>query len=169
VLKLHPRLNRYDLLDDRVIAMLEEMASWPSAPPIWLDSLLFPKGVVMQRPPIDSIRVLAERFTGLRFMLLHAGGAQALAFFEAMASLPNVMLDLSYSLTRYAGTSVALDHRYLLERFDRRTVFGSDFPEVALADAVNAFEKLAAGLPDDKRDNVRSRTLAGWLNNAATR
>ena len=163
VLKLHPRLHRYDLLDPRVLALLEEMAGWPSPPPVWLDSLLFPKGVTMQRSPLDSIRFIAERFPSLRLMLLHAGGTQALAFFEAMAALPNVMLDLSYSLTRYARSSIAMDHRYLIERFDRRTVFGSDFPEVSLPDAVRAFETAAAGLPDEKIDNVRRRTLETWL------
>ena len=163
VLKLHPRLNRYDVLDPRVLALLEELASWSRPPLIWLDSLLYPKGVSMQRSPVDSVRLLAERFSGLRFMLLHGGGANVLPFFEAVSSLPNVMLDLSFSLTRYAGTSVALDHRFLIERFDRRTVFGSDFPEISLGDAVRAFEAIAAGIDPVKLENVRHRTLASWL------
>jgi predicted TIM-barrel fold metal-dependent hydrolase len=163
VLKLHPRLNRYDVLDPRVCALLDEIAGWPVPPLIWLDSLLYPKGVVMRQTAIDSVRVLAERFPSLKFLLLHAGGASALAFYEALAQQQNVMLDLSYSLTRYAGTSLALDHRFLIERFDRRTVWGSDFPEVSLPDAARVFEALAAGLPEDKVNNVRHRTLATWL------
>jgi len=139
------------------------MAGWPVPPLIWLDSLLYPKGVVMRQTPIDSVRVLAERFPSLKFLLLHAGGASALGFYEAVAQQQNVMLDLSYSLTRYAGTSLALDHRFLIERFDRRTVWGSDFPEVSLPDAARAFEALAEGLPEDKVNNVRHRTLATWL------
>ena len=163
VLKLHPRLNRYDLLDARVFGLLDELASWDAPPLVWIDSLLFPKGVVMQQTPIASVRILAERYPALRFLLLHGGGANALAFYEAIASLPNVMLDLSYSVNRYAGTSLSMDHRFLIERFDRRTVWGSDFPEVSLPDATRAFETLAAGLPPDKVDNVRYRTLAAWL------
>ena len=163
VLKLHPRLNRYDVLEPRVIALLEEIAGWRTPPLIWVDSLLFPKGVAMQRTPIDSVRLLVERFPSLRFLLLHGGGANALAFYEALAPIQNVNLDLSYSLTRYAGTSLAMDHRFLIERFDRRTVWGSDFPEVSLIDATRSFEALAAGLPADKVDNVRYRTLAAWL------
>ncbi len=164
VLKLHPRLNRYDLLDGSVLALLDELAEWSAPPPVWLDSLLYPRGVTLRRSPIESIRHLAERYPGLRFMLLHAGGASALAFFEALASLPNVMLDLSYSLIRYQRTSVALDHRFLAERFDRRTVFGSDFPEVSIGDAVSALETIVAGLPPEKADNVRSQTLSRFLN-----
>jgi predicted TIM-barrel fold metal-dependent hydrolase len=163
VLKLHPRLNRYDILDARVMALLEEMASWNAPPLIWIDSLLFPKGVTMQRSPVDSVRQIAERLPSLKFVLLHGGGANALAFYEAVASLENVTLDLSYSLTRYAGTSLATDHRFLVERFDRRTVWGSDFPEVSLPDAVRGFEALIDGLPDDKVNNVRYQTLATLL------
>jgi predicted TIM-barrel fold metal-dependent hydrolase len=168
VLKLHPRLNRFDPLDPRALAMLEEIASWPKPPLIWLDSLLYPSGVAMQRSPVESVRYLAERFPALRFTLLHGGGASALAFFEAVAPLRNVVLDLSYSLTRYRNSSVALDHRFLVERFDRRTVFGSDFPEVPLADAISAFEQIANGLDPVKVDNVRARTLDAWLGGAAT-
>jgi predicted TIM-barrel fold metal-dependent hydrolase len=163
VLKLHPRLNAYDVLDAKVLALLDEMAGWSAAPPIWLDSLLYPKGVTMRLSPVASVRHLAERYPGLRFMLLHAGGASALAFFEALASLPNVMFDLSYSLTRYQATSVALDHRFLTERFDRRTAFGSDFPEVPIPDAVRALEALVEGLPEEKANNVRHGTLARLL------
>jgi predicted TIM-barrel fold metal-dependent hydrolase len=164
VVKLHPRLNRYDLLDPNVLALLDELSAWSAPPPIWLDSLLYPKGVIPRLSPTESIRHLAERYSRLRFMLLHAGGANALAWFEALAALPNVMLDLSYSLTRYQRTSVALDHRFLAERFDRRTVFGSDFPEVSIADAVAALEAIVAGLPQEKADNLRSQTLARFLN-----
>jgi predicted TIM-barrel fold metal-dependent hydrolase len=163
VLKLHPRLNGYDVLDGKVLTLLDEMASWTTAPPIWLDSLLYPKGVTMRLPPVDSIRYLADRYSGLRFMALHAGGANALVFFEALASFPNVMMDLSYSLTRYKGTSVTLDHRFLVERFDRRTVFGSDFPEVAIPDAAAALEGIVDGLPPEKAENVRRLTLAQLL------
>ena len=163
VLKLHPRLHRYDLLAPAVLALLDEIAGWRSAPPIWLDSLVYPKGIAMRFSAVESIRQLAERYPGLRFMLLHAGGAAALAFFEALSAAPNVFLDLSYSLTRYEGTSVALDHRFLAARFDRRTVFGSDFPEVSLADAVRVLEALLDGLPQEKADNVRHRTLTSLL------
>jgi predicted TIM-barrel fold metal-dependent hydrolase len=163
VLKLHPRLNRYDLLDPAVLALLDEMASWRAAPPIWLDSLLYPKGVTMRLSPVESVRHLADRYPDLRFMLLHAGGARVLTFFEALASAPNVMLDVSYSLTRYRGTSIALDHRFLAQRFDRRTVFGSDFPEVSIGDAVRALEAMLDGLPGEKADNLRYRTLSALL------
>lgn len=166
VLKLHPRLNRYDLLDPRATAMFEELGTWRRAPAIWLDSLLYPAGVRMKRPIVETLRHLVEQFSNLRFVLLHAGGAKALEFYDAFAPLPNVLLDLSYSLTRYAGSSLAQDHRFLLERFDRRVVFGSDFPEVSLVEATAAFERLGAGLPRDKVDNVRRGNLRALLGRA---
>ena len=163
VLKLHPRLNRYDPLEPRAVAMFEELSSWGRPPLIWLDSLLYPPGVDMQRSLVDTLRGIATRFGKLRFVLLHAGGARVMELYDACAPLGNVLLDLSYSLTRYEGSSIGADHRFLVQRFDRRTVFGSDFPEVSLPDATSAFERLVDGLPRANVDNVRRSTLMAWL------
>lgn len=163
VVKLHPRLHRYDVLDPRALVLFEELASWPRPPAIWLDSLLHPPGIQMTATPEESVRFLGESFPTLRLTLLHAGGASALKFYEVIASLPNVFLDLSYSLTRYRTSSLALDHRFLIERFDRRTMFGSDFPEVGLPEATRAFEALAHDLPAAKADQVRFQTLSTCL------
>jgi predicted TIM-barrel fold metal-dependent hydrolase len=162
-LKLHPRLHRYDLLDPRVLAALERLAGRQAPPVIWLDSLIYPPGVLVRQPLVESVRHVVQRFPGLRFVLLHAGGSRALEFYDAVAGLPNAVLDLSYSLTRYAGSSVSLDHRFLVERFDRRTVFGSDFPEVGPVEAVRAFERLVEGLADERVGNVAGATLERFL------
>lgn len=164
IVKLHPRLNRYDPLDPRVLAFLDELASWKTPPAIWIDSLIYPRGVRLSLPIAHTIRHLAERYGGLTFVCLHAGGAAALELFDAIRACPNVYLDLSYSLVQYARSTVAVDHRFLLERFDRRTVFGSDFPEVGLPEATGRFEALAEGLDTVHAENVRSRTLDQLLN-----
>jgi predicted TIM-barrel fold metal-dependent hydrolase len=156
-------LNRYDPLDPRALAFLDELTSWKTPPAIWLDSLIYPRGVPLAMPIAQTMRHLAERYGNLTFVCLHAGGALALELFDAVRACPNVYLDLSYSLVCYARSSVALDHRFLLERFDRRTLFGSDFPEVALPEATARFEALAEGLEAAKAENVRSRTLAQLL------
>ena len=48
-LKLHPRLNRYDPLDPRCLAVLEEITSWKEPLPIWLDTLFYYRGGQLQK------------------------------------------------------------------------------------------------------------------------
>jgi uncharacterized protein len=159
VLKLHPRLNRYDPLDERCLAVLAELASWARPLPVWLDSLFHFRGGVLQQPVVETIHMLVNRFSALTFVILHSGGSWVLQVAEAISDCPNVFLDLSFVVQRYVGSSVWNDLQYLLRRFDQRLVFGSDFPEISPAAALADFERLAEGLPVDKRENILSKNL----------
>ncbi len=159
VLKLHPRLNRYDPLDSRCLAVLEELASWSRPLPVWLDTLFYYRGGTLQKSVPCTIHELVGRFPNLTFVMLHAGGSWALSLSEALRDCPNAFLDLSYTLSRYTGSSVWSDLRFLLETFDRRMVYGSDFPEFSIASALDKFRTLADGLPLDKWENVLCRNL----------
>lgn len=162
-LKLHPRLNRYDPLDPRCLAILEEIASWEHPLPIWLDTLFYYRGGQLRKPPVDTIHELAGRFPSLQFVFLHGGGSWILQVAEAIRDCPNAYVDLSFTLRRYRGSSIARDLRYLVSVFDRRLIFGSDFPEVGLTEALAEFKELTAGLPEEKRANVLGRNLSQIL------
>jgi predicted TIM-barrel fold metal-dependent hydrolase len=163
VLKLHPRLNRYDLLDPACLRLLEELASWSRPMPVWVCSLVHAPGVALRKAPVETACELADRFPSLDFVFLHGGGPLALQLADALRERINTYMDLSMSLPRYAGSSVALDHRWLLSRFDRRTVFGSDFPETGIGEAQNALRLAGYDLPAEKLANVAGDTLARLL------
>jgi len=162
-LKLHPRLNRYDPLDERCVAILEEIASWKHSLPIWLDTLFYYRGGQLRKPPVDTIHQIVGRFPTLQFVLLHSGGSWILQAAEAIRDCPNAYLDLSFTLHRYQGTSIVGDLRYLVSTFDRRLIFGSDFPEVGIGRALKEFQELADGLPPEKCANVLGRNLSQIL------
>jgi predicted TIM-barrel fold metal-dependent hydrolase len=163
VLKLHPRLNRYDPLDERCIEVLEELASWDRPMLVWIDSLFGGRGVTMRKATTESAATLADRFPALQFVFLHAGGPLALTFAEALRDRSNVTLDLSFTLMRYAGSSLDADLRWLLGHLDRRLIFGSDFPEYAIGEAFDALRTLGEGLPDEKLRNVAGDNLSRLL------
>lgn len=162
-LKLHPRLNRYDPLDPRCLAVLEETASWEQPLPIWLDTLFYYRGGRLRKPPVDAIHELVGQFPSLTFALLHGGGSWILQVAEAIRDCPNAFLDISFTLQRYRSSSIAADLRYLLGSFDQRIVFGSDFPEVAIGSALESFREIAEGLPPDKKSNVMGGNLSRIL------
>jgi len=162
-LKLHPRLNRYDPLDRRCLAVLEEVASWKHPLPIWLDTLFYYRGGALQKPPVDTIHELVGRFPSLTFVLLHGGGSWILQVAEAIRDCPNAFLDISFTLQRYRSSSIAADLRYLLNSFDRRVIFGSDFPEVSIPGALESLREIAGEIPPDKFANVLGGNLSRIL------
>ena len=162
-LKLHPRLNRYDPLDPRCLAVLEEMASREQPLPIWLDTLFYYRGGQLRKPPVDTIHELVGRFPALTFVLLHGGGSWVLQVAEAIRDCPNAFLDISFTLQRYRSSSIAADLRYLLNNFDRRVVFGSDFPEVGIGAALASVREIADGIAPEKCINVLGGNLSRIL------
>jgi predicted TIM-barrel fold metal-dependent hydrolase len=162
-LKLHPRLNRYDPLDPRCLAVLEEIASWKRPLPVWLDTLFYYRGGTLRKPLVDTIHELVGRFPSLTFVLLHGGGSWILQVAEAIRDSTNAFLDISFTLQRYRTSSIAADLRYLVSTFDQRVVFGSDFPEVAIGSALESLQEIASGVSTDKYANVVGANLSKIL------
>lgn len=162
-LKLHPRLNRYDPLDLRCLAVLEEIASWDPPLPVWLDTLFYYRGGELRKPPVDTIHELVGRFPSLPFVLLHGGGSWILNVAEAIRDSPNAFIDISFTLHRYRSSSIAVDLRHLLSSFDKRIVFGSDFPEVSIRTAWQSFGEIANGISSEKCSNILGGNLSRIL------
>ncbi len=163
VLKLHPRLNRYDPLDPRALAVLEEIAASERPPVIWIDTLFHFPGAALRKSVPETISELVGRYPTLNFILLHSAGPWALQVAAAIRSCQNAFMDISFTIQRYAGSSVELDLRWLLEHFDRRLVFGSDFPEVAPRTALEDFKRLAHDTGQEKQENILGRNLQQLL------
>jgi len=157
--KLHPRLNHYDPSDTRVFGLLDEIASWPKPLPLWIDTLFYYPGGALKKPPVETIHAIVGSYPGVTFFLSHAGGPDILRLSHAVRSCPNAFLEISLTLTRYVGSSVEMDIRYLLKTFEQRLVFGSDFPEVSLSQARNAFDGLAEGSNPLASESVLGRNF----------
>jgi predicted TIM-barrel fold metal-dependent hydrolase len=162
-LKLHPRLNRYDPLDPYCLEALDAMTSFNNPLPVWLDTLFYFRGGKLRRPLVDTIHELVGRFPSLKFVLLHGGGTWILQVAEAIRDCPNAFLDLSFTMTRYKSSSIGADLRFILENFDQRVIFGSDFPEVSIENALAAFRDLAGALSPGKCTNILGRNLMGKI------
>jgi predicted TIM-barrel fold metal-dependent hydrolase len=158
-MKLHPRLNHYDPLDSRCLAVLEVLASEKRPLPVWLDTLFYYRGGSLRKPVVDTIHELVGRFPSITFVLLHGGGSWILQVAEAIRDCPNAFLDVSFTLHRYQNSSIAADLRYLASTFDRRLLFGSDFPEVSVRSALESFQQLTRGIPSEKCTNVLGENL----------
>src|ERR1700733_14430206 len=163
-LKLHPRLNGYDPLHIKVIQALRTAGDQGLI--VFLDTLFRQAGRATRNAPdlADALAVAAPQTT---IILLHGGGSQVLAMSEVVAAHSNLVLDLSFTIHRFAGSSVDDDLRFLMRTFDRRMVVGSDFPEYEPLATRDRVCQLCTGLDPVKAKNVLAanleRLLAPWL------
>jgi predicted TIM-barrel fold metal-dependent hydrolase len=156
-IKLHPRLGRYDPLDSRALDIMRAAADHGLV--VFLDTL-FRQRDRPTAPAADTIDRIAATCPGVTMVLLHGGGTQLLDVAQVVRLYANLLLDLSYTLLAFTGSSVDMDLTWVLKHLDRRVVIGSDMPEFTPAETFNRVDELMYGLPDVKHANVTYENLA---------
>lgn len=59
-----------------------------------------------------------------------------------------MLLDLSLTLPRFAGSSIGQDIKFLFNTFEKRIVLGSDFPEYTFSDIYKSLRLLDISVGD---------------------
>jgi predicted TIM-barrel fold metal-dependent hydrolase len=155
--KIHPRFSGLSVRDPRFAQTLRMAAA--------ADLIVFHCSYQFAADnslhPVDPLPWLLEAVgeaPTLRMVLLHGGTVELLRYAASVRVHPNVLLDLSWTLQKYEGSSLDQDISYLFRTFDRRMCIGTDYPDYEPAHLRARFEALADGLPPDKRENI------GWKN-----
>ena len=156
-IKLHPRLGGYDPLDPRALDTIR--AAGDAGMVVFLDTLFRQRGRATPCAA-DVIDRMVTSCPGVRIVLLHGGGTEILDVAQVVRIHENLLLDLSYTLIAFAGSSVDLDLAWVLRHLDRRVVVGSDMPEYTPSEAFGRVEDLMRDLPPVKRANVTYENLA---------
>jgi predicted TIM-barrel fold metal-dependent hydrolase len=156
-IKLHPRLGGYDPLASICVTAIRAAAE--AGLVVFLDTL-FRQRAHATRYAADTIDQIVHECPGARIVLLHGGGSALLDVADIVRQHPALVLDLSFTLMRYAGSSLDADIRWVMGRFDQRVVIGSDMPEYTPGEAFGRAESLAQGLAEDKWANIAFRNLA---------
>lgn len=161
-IKLHPGLSGIDIRGEGLREVLCEAGSRQL--PVLLCTFLcrqthhgLPCSYLDFGPLLDS---LAEH---PKMILLHGGDVNVLGLMEICRPYQNVLLDLSFTLCRYEGSSVDLDLRYLFQNFDQRICVGSDNPQFSLAQFRRRFDELSAGVDREKKLNAAHRNLRSFI------
>ena len=155
-IKLHPRLNSYDPLDEKCIAVLNAAAEHKLV--ILLDTLFRRRGLATTNAP-DTIDYLSNACPDTSILLLHAAGPQMFELFEIVRANPNLMIDFSFTIMRYSGSRLDGDMRYLFQTTDQLATIGSDFPEYSPMQVLERFKHLSAGLEPHRIDNITHKNL----------
>jgi predicted TIM-barrel fold metal-dependent hydrolase len=155
--KLHPRLNGFDPLDSRCADAINEASRRGLV--VFLDTLFRQRGRATSNAA-DVVDRLATACPDARIVLLHSGGPAILEVSQVARLHDGLLLDLSFTLVRYAGSSLDADISWLMRDLDQRLVVGSDMPEITPTAAFERAEQLAQGLPEEKRTNIFHANLA---------
>jgi len=161
-LKIHPRFSRIDLRSAALREVLSQAGSRNM--PILFCTFLY--GQSYSTTPcsyLDFGPLLAALAPTSKMVLVHGGDVNLLALMEVMRPHRNILLDLSFTLCRYEGSSVDLDLRYLFRNFDQRICVGSDNPQFSLAQFRRRFDELTAGIDRDKRLKAAHRNLQSFI------
>jgi len=164
-LKLHPRLQKFDMLDPRVsrlVALAGEMQL-----PVLIDA--FPDGdwLLDGFSPLAFAK-LARECPGTRIIIAHLGGHHCIDLMMLAKRIPNIWFDLSYSLLYYAGSSVVADLMYCCKSLRYSRVFyGSDYPDRPVDVTLEASLRIFAdhGVKDEALDALLWKNAAdfyGW-------
>ncbi|MBF8271058.1 MAG: amidohydrolase [Magnetococcales bacterium] len=151
-LKLHPRLQHFDLEEERsrnLVSLAGEMGV-----AVIVDA--FPDGdwLAMGFSPLVFAR-MAQKCQKTRIILAHFGGHHCIDFMMIAKRIPNLYLDFSYSLLYYYDSPTVQSLLYCFRSMKyERIFFGSDYPDRPVADVLDASRAIFTEcgiLPTDQR------------------
>ena len=156
-IKLHPRLNGYDPLDAKMIAAVDACGELGLV--VLLDTLFRRQGLATRHAP-DVIDHLAAACPDTRILLLHGTGPTMMELYEIVRCHDKLMLDLSFTIMRYRGSSrLDDDMHFLFKTTDQLVTVGSDFPEYSPLATLERLAALTEGIDEHRLENIRWRNL----------
>jgi len=108
---------------------------------------------------IEWLKVAPEA----KVVLVHGGDVQVLRYAELVRFNPNLLLDLSLTIMKYAGSSIDMDIRFLFQQFDRRICIGTDFPEYTHEALRQRFDYFSKDIATIKKENIAFKNLINFL------
>lgn len=159
-IKLHPGLGKYplnanllqptcELAGQQKLVVFVCTYQYSSAVPV-TDSLI-------------EVWNLVGACPNTKFVLMHGGGPRLLECLEIARSRPNVLVDLSFTIMKFRGSSVDLDVRFALSRMDQKICIGSDYPDFSPAALTIFMNDLEATIDKEKVNNATGLNLAMFL------
>jgi predicted TIM-barrel fold metal-dependent hydrolase len=145
-IKIHPRFCGLSLDSTEIDKVLKIAGKHDLV--CFICTLHRPPSAPLKRPLYDVIHEICENNKKTRIVLVHGGYYELLPTSEIIRSYENVLLDLSLTLPRFAGSSIGQDIKFLFNTFEKRIVLGSDFPEYTFSDIYKSLRLLDISVED---------------------
>lgn len=156
-IKIHPRLSKVHYLDPTIVAAVQYAAELNLL--VLVCTYYFSGEQLSAENDSKALHQFLIHSPKTNIILLHGGVTQLLHVAEIAKQFPHVLLDLSYVLCKFEGSSLDLDIQYLFKHQDRRICIGSDSPEYSHTQMRERFEFFAKDISLVKKQNIGYKNL----------
>ena len=162
-IKLHPRIGDF-LLDNAILSdIIDEATNCGLI--VFLCTYFYGN---KQSIAINNVSQLGDLLLNVspqsQIVLLHGGGVRLLETTEIARAFPNILLDLSFTLCKYEGSSLDIDIKYLFNKFDQRICVGSDHPDISIFQLRQRFDFFSQDIDEEKLKNIAFKNIEKLLN-----
>jgi predicted TIM-barrel fold metal-dependent hydrolase len=164
-IKLHPRIGKFNLTHPLLPLTIDKANEFGLT--VFLCTYFYDN---KKDSCLNNINTLIQLLTTIgtksKIILLHSGCVLLLEYIEIARAFSNVLLDLSFTLCNYQGSSIDLDLQYVFENFDRRICVGSDHPQFSLENFRKRFEHFSSKIELEKAENIAYKNINSFIANA---
>lgn len=157
-MKVHPRLTGIHPLSEDLEAFYDLACN--AGLPVIFDTYI--RGTRLPLGDLTPLTydALARKHPDLKIVLAHAGAHRVLEALAVAQTHENVYLEVSHILMYFAGSALAGDILFAMNKIDRKLIYGSDFPEYSIESYADHARELVAGLDDFDVEGFFGRTAA---------
>jgi len=160
-IKLHPRISGFSIQSKLLEYAIKRAYELKLS--VLLCTYFYDNLKLSLATGVDQLSDLLYRLNGARVILLHGGSVRLLETIEIVRSFNNTLLDLSFTICKYEGSSIDLDIQYAFNSFDRRICVGSDFPEFQISKLRERFDYYSRNISRKKAENIAFRNILQFL------
>jgi predicted TIM-barrel fold metal-dependent hydrolase len=146
-IKLHPRLGRFDFANPMLPYLIGTANRTGLA--VMLCTYCYSADPSLVDLSVEGLRRLLVSIPDEPLLLLHGATVRLLELAELTRCFRRCLLDVSWTVCEYAGTSLDRDLRYVLDRCRDRVCVGSDSPEFTPVQLRRRLVALTRGFTSD--------------------
>ncbi len=151
-LKIHPSLQHLHPASPAVYEILNIASNMEK--PVIFDTFMQSTSIPIRFLEPGVFDELAKKNRDITFVLAHSCWPRLLDAYIVAKANPNVYLDLSYFGKVTDNMYLFHDFCRLLDKLDKKIVFGTDFPEVEMRTYTDQWQKNLHHLPKAKRERI---------------
>lgn len=159
-IKIHPRFSKINLTN-RFLEQIIKIAN-KFKMIVMMCTYFYDNNEQGYENNIENLLKLLYKVKEERIILLHSCTTHLLEMREIASKFKNIVLDLSFTICRYEGSSLDFDIKYLFDNFTNRICIGSDSPDYTAEKLRKRFEYFSKDMEMEKKEKIAYKNLINF-------